>query len=251
MDLIARLLRLHQVDSQVRGLRSRLDSAQRYLRAQERQFGDVESQHEELVSRKRQLQATIANCETELASHDERIEKIRDELNSAVTNKQYTALLSELNTIKETRGGVEDKMLRDMEQVETFDGEIGELQAQMEERSKVREKANTELEERKAEIGERLTELENDRSAAADDVPPRELGIFDELSDLYDGEAVAYIEELDRRNRVYACGECNMQMPFEQVSLLLGAGDTLVQCHACSRILLIQEEMRGELAGKK
>ncbi len=244
------LLNLYRVDAQVRALRRRLDSAQHYLQTQTKLFKTVNQQLEELQTRKRHLQATIGNFEGEIASIDERIEKLRGELNSAVTNKQYAAVLNELNTVKATRSELEDRILQEMERIEQLDEQFEVLQKQRGERDKVRDVAAGELKQREAEIGQRLAELSDERDAAAAEVPAAELAIFDEMADAYDGEAMAPIEEIDRRHREYACGACHMHVPFEQISVLVGGGDALVRCTACNRILYLQEETRGSLVKK-
>jgi len=250
MTLTEDLLTLFRLDRQVRGLRSRLASAERYLQAQERQLDELKTEQEGLVHRQHQVQATVANLEMEGAGFDERMEKLRDELNNASTNKQYTAVLTELNTVKLSRSGLDDRLLEEMEQIDRIAEQIVQLQDQAVERGKVRKVAEAKLRERQGEIGQRLTELEVEHDAAATGIPGNELSAFNHLADSYDGEAMAPIEEIDRRHREYACGACNMHMPFEAVSLLLGATESLVMCSACGRILYMQDEIRGAFAKK-
>lgn len=251
MTLMENLLNLYRVDSQVRGLRNRLDVAKRYLAAQTKLYEELSEQLAESRSRRKQHQATAANLEAEGQGLDERIEKLRGELNSAATTKQYNALLSELTNIKAERSKVDDRLLAEMEQIEQAEARAKEIEAQLEERGKVRDHAAAQLEERKADVGQRLTELENEREQATVSIPAKELEIFDRLAETYDGEAMAPVEEISRRHREYACGECNMHMPYEQVSILRSATDTIVQCPACGRILYMQDEMRESLAAKK
>lgn len=250
MELMESLLKLNQVDAQVRGLRSRLQSAQRYLDAQTGQLEDLNQQLQELETRRKHMQAAIANHESEMAAIDERIEKLRDELNNSVTNKQYSAVLTELNTIKANRSEIETQELGELELVESVEVEITTIQSHIEERAKVRDLADAQLKERKSDIGQRLGELETEREQAADDVPGKALDIFDELVDIYDGEAMATIEEVSIRHREYACGACNIQLPFETVSVLMGGVSTVVRCTACTRILYLQDEVRGALVKK-
>lgn len=250
MPVLESLLKLFRVDAQVRGLRSRLDAASRYLQTQDRQHRDLQQRLDELTTRRKQTQAKAGNLEGEIASIDLRLEKLRDELNSSANNKQYAAALTELNTVKANRANVEKQALEQMQQVEQIEGEITALTAQVSERARLREIARGQLAERQAEVGQRLAELEAERAVAAEQCPQRELEIFNHVADMYDGEAMARIEEIDRRNREYACGSCNMHVPFEQVSLLMNAGTALVRCTACHRILYMHEETRGSIARK-
>jgi len=250
MTLNENLLSLFRVEQQVRGLRNRLTSAERYLGTQDQKLEDLKTQQEELEQRRLQVKATIANLETEGAGLDERVEKLRDELNNAATNKQYTAVLTELNTFKLSRSEIDDRILDEMEQVERLDEQIVLVQSQSVDRTKIREVAQNQLNERQADVGQRLAELETEHEEAAAIIPGNDLTAFSELAEIYDGEAMALVEEIDRRHREYACGACNMHMPFEAVSLLLGATPALVKCSACGRILYMQDELKGTFAKK-
>lgn len=250
MSLTERLLTLYRVDSQVRGLRSRLDSARRYLDAQQKRVDELEQQKGELEARKRQTQAKIANFESETSTIDERISKLRDELNAASTNKQYSALLNEVNQLKAKRSETESRALEQMEAVDELDAELDRVAGELREREAIRDRAKGELEERRADVGDRLAELEGERDAAAAEIPKDELEEFNELAETYDGEAMAQVQEIDRRRREYACGACNIHLPIEVVSNLLGGGDQIVRCPACRRILHLHEETRGALVKK-
>jgi predicted nucleic acid-binding Zn-ribbon protein len=247
MSLTENLVSLFRIDAQVRGLRRRLESAERYLAAQNRRVDDLAAQRQELDARHRQIQAKIANLESETAALDERLEKLRNELNAATTNKQYTAVLHELNTAKDARSEIEDVVLQELERIDENKLLRDALEQDSAEREKVRAVAEEQLRQRHEEVGQRLAELEADRGVAAAAIPGRELRIFNELADAYDGEPMASIEEIDRRRREYACGACNMHIPFQAVSALLSSSDTLVQCTACGRIMYLQDETRGAL----
>jgi len=250
MAVVESLLNLFRVDAQVRGLRSRLTQAERYLAAQEKQLADLTRQNQELASRRKQHQASIAANELEMKTHDQRLEKLRNDLNSATTTKQHQAVLTEMNSIKAKRGEVEDRMLAEMEQIEKLAEQFQTIETQTAERLKVRERAKAELEERRNDVGARLAELETERTQAAALVPEKVLALFEKLAEDYEGEALAAIEEIDRRNREYACGACNMHLPFEQVSQVTSKGDLITRCPSCTRILFVAEEMRASLVKK-
>ncbi len=250
MSLTEDLISLFHIDSNVRGLRRRLESAQRYLDAQDRLLADLVQQHEECEVRRRHLRATVGNLEGEIEVLDERLEKLREELNVATTNKQYTAVLTERNVAKTARAELEDRVLEEMETIEASGKQLEKIAEETAEREKIRMVAEVQLKQRHDEVAKRLAELEVERESAASVIPSGEIRIFNEMAAAYDGEAMGQIEEIDRRRRESACGSCNMHLPFEAVASLLGGGDELVRCAACGRILYLADETRGALARK-
>ncbi|HMN95335.1 MAG TPA: hypothetical protein PKC43_03885 [Phycisphaerales bacterium] len=238
---LEQLIQLHRVDSQLRGLKARLAGSERHLAAQEQQIAALERQRGELQTQQKQLQARNAALEVENASVGEREAKLRLELGKAETSKLHSAILNELNVVKAERSDIEGRILVGLEQVEKLDAEIARVAAAIAQREPIRELASRELDERRAEIADRLAQLERERAAAAAVIPETTMKLLDRIAEMHDGEALAPVEEMDRRNREYACGACNMHLPIEAFSRLSGPGGAIVQCGSCLRILYLSE----------
>ena len=251
MPLIDNLLTLYNVDRQVRGLRGRVESAQIYLDLQTKQLREIELERSENDQQRRQRKSNIANIETETASIDARIDELRKDLNKAVNDKQYSALLAEVNTIKERRKAFEDEELIEMTAAEELDQTAVELNERAEERNKVLQVATKELETRKAEISEQLAELEHERQTAAAVIPSDTLEIYDEIADDYEGAAKAPIEIIDHKRKEYSCTSCSLRLPLESVTTLLGSDESLVRCGSCDRILYLEAETRDVITPAK
>jgi len=249
MTVTDKLLRLHQVDRQLRGLRNRINLAERYLAQQERLLKEVQQRRETVSSQVRQLKASVANDENEIASFDERVEKLRQQLNSASTSKQYSTFLSEINTLKEQKGVVEERMLEAMGQLEELGDALKDIEGDVQERNGIRDVAAAELQRRKTEASDRLSELEVERKEAAKDVPAHALAVFDEIAARIDpdDDVMAPLEEHSRRSLDYSCGGCQTIVPVELVSRLLGRGD-LTLCVSCGSILYMEKELKESMA---
>ena len=248
MGLSEQLITLYRVDSQVRGLRSRVENAERYLNAQDRQLQQLQAECAEVELQIKQREASISNLETERQGFTERIDKLRDELNACTTSKQYTAVQSEMRTLKEKSDELDTEALEIMEEIEQERAKLNEIKAKASERDTLRKNAESDLEQRSKDVGERLAELETERGAAAAVLPDKALALFDKVADETEGETLAEIREVNRRHRIYACGECSMELPFDAVVRLTDSADELVQCTGCQRILFLEESLRLALA---
>ncbi|HIA71996.1 MAG TPA: hypothetical protein EYO01_04785 [Phycisphaerales bacterium] len=244
MTLIDNLLTLYKVDRQVRSLRSRVESAEIYLKVQNRQMDAISVERTENELQLKQRRANIANIETETGSIDTRIDYLRQELKKAVNDKQYSALLAEVNTIKELRKAFEEEILVEMTFVEELELAAADISQRVEEREKVKQVAENELKVRKSEIAEQLVELESERSTAAAVIPEETLNEFDSLADDYDGEAMAAIEIIDLKRKEYSCTSCSLHLPLESITTMLGPKDIVVKCVSCDRILYLETESR-------
>ncbi|MEM7623623.1 MAG: hypothetical protein AAF235_10535 [Planctomycetota bacterium] len=156
MSVTERLLKVYRVDQQITGLRSRLRAAERFLSEQERQLGDIDSRRENVDVQLRQAMAIAGDAEGEVKLLDERIADLRDRMNNAATSKEYKAMLAEVNTLKEHRGGHENRALEMLEKVETLKSQQSDLASASDERQRVRTVASTERDERAAEIMDKL-----------------------------------------------------------------------------------------------
>ena len=103
MSVTKQLLAVFRVDKEIRGLSSRLNAAERFLGEQTRQLADISTQVSSLQAQLRQLQASANNAEGESKRIEAHINELREKMNNAQTNKEYKALLSEVNNLKEQR----------------------------------------------------------------------------------------------------------------------------------------------------
>lgn len=248
MGLTDQLLTLYRVDSQVRGLRTRVENAQRYLNVQVRQLEQLTTEHSEMALKVRQKEAGNGTLETERDSIQARIDKLRDELNSCTTSKQYSAVQDEMKSLKEKVEELETEILETMEILETDQLALTELETRQSERVTLRSKAEKDLNQRTEDVAERLTELEQERAVAAAVLPEKALQTFDRVADMNDGETLTEIREVNRKHREYVCGACNMELPFNAVVLLTNNTEKIVQCVGCERILFIEDALKSELA---
>ena len=248
MPLIDNLLTLYKVDRQVRSLQSRVESAQLYLKVQTKLMTTIAVELSENELMLKQHKSNIAVAETETGSIDARVERLREDLNKAVNDKEYKALLAEVNTLKDQRKAFEDEMLIEMASVETLDTTLVEITTKIDERKKITKVAEKELHVRQDEIAEQLAELEKERATAASVIPEDTLEDFDEIADDYDGESMASIEIIDKKRKEYSCNSCSLHLPLESIVQLMASSDTIVKCGQCDRILFLEEASKEALA---
>jgi predicted nucleic acid-binding Zn-ribbon protein len=244
MALLDNLLTLHRVDSQVRALRTRVTSAETYLNAQERQLALLARQKTELETQLKQLQASVHALEVEQSTANERVERLRGDLNTSTNDRQYKAILNEMKVLEGQRDDIVKRAIEEMQRVDETKKRLETHGATIVERQKVREVAKGKYDECMKDVGERLAELEAERGRAADLVPERERKLFDRVAEETEGEAMAEITIVSLRHREFACGSCNIEVPFETYARLSSNSNEAIQCKACTRILFLTDANR-------
>lgn len=240
MSVTLQLLKLFQVDKQLRGLRSRLDSAEKFLAQQKTQLKEIDDRKSSIDSQLKQIRASQSNDEGEAARVDARIETLREQMNSMKTAKEYSAAVAELNNYKEAKSKAEEGALESMSKVEQLETQVADLQRQHDDRSKLVAQADTERTARDAEIRDRVEELKAQRTAMAEGIPADALSLLEGLIKLRGDEAMCPVEILDRRNHEYSCSGCMMTLPVEVVNTMLAG--RLTRCVSCSCIVYTEEK---------
>ncbi len=247
MGVTTVLLKLYRVDQRLHGLRSRLRSAEIYLKAQDRKLAEIEDKAKSLKAQVRQLEATAHNDESETKGIDERIAMLRERMNNAKTSKEHSALLVEINTLKADKSLIEDRALGSLSTLDTLREQLKALEAEKEAVEKVRTVAQNERDAREAEIKDQLDALEKEREPVLADVPASALTIYNDRMERNDIEDVmSAVVEVDRRNMEYTCEVSNTMLPVELVNRLLARSE-LVQCPTSGAILYMPDELRESM----
>ncbi|MEM8737161.1 MAG: C4-type zinc ribbon domain-containing protein [Planctomycetota bacterium] len=250
MSVQEKLQELYLLDQQIRGLRSRVDAASRRQNAQRGKLDQLQRQEAELHEQLLTAKASAANLTTDAAAVEERIEKIRQVMTNVRSNKEYSALLVEVNTLKLHKTKIEDQELEHLSRVEDLQARTDEVAGKTAEQSKLVELAQKEVDSASAEIADQLGDLEKQRDEAAEPLEPDVLTLYRRLFDDYDGEALGEVEEQDRRRMEYTCGACFMSLPIQVVNAALTSKDKPVTCANCGRILYVSSQLKEALVPK-
>lgn len=239
--LLKGLIKLQSVENRLRVVTAKLTRCRRSVIFQENQLRALQSA---LEAKKEEIQLTKVQSdrlEMELKSRDEHIAKYRAALNLAKTNKEYSAILTDLNTNKADNSKLEAEILELMKTSEADEAECLELQnqidAQKEKVNQVRKNAETQA----IELEQDVTRVQLEWNAAAEGIDKEALEIFKRTAETYDGEALAVAEQQDERTGVYSCGGCFMRTPDEVVNQLM-THDDIIRCSNCSRILVLDND---------
>lgn len=239
MSVTKHLLDVFRVDKQLRGLRSRLDAADRFLSQQTQLLADLEKSKAILEVQAKQLKAAAANDGGEAKRIEARSESLREQMNSSKTSKEYAAFQNELATLKTQKSDSETRVLESMAKADEVARQLQAVLDQHAERVKIVQGATADKAARNAEIKERLEELTAQRKTLAAAVPPKELAMLEQLIKSRGDEAMAPVEVLDRRSHEGSCSACMMAVPVEAVSALMSG--KLVNCPSCRCVLYIEE----------
>jgi predicted nucleic acid-binding Zn-ribbon protein len=184
--------------------------------------------------------------EVDLKEHQERVNKLRVALNAAKTNKEYAALLTEINTHKADNARIEEQELKLLSDIDELKARREAVATTVAEEEKRLEELKSSSAEEIARLEKMVEELTVKRREAAPRVPPDVLAVFERVAEKYDGEALAEIEINGRKPPyTYTCGGCYMSLNAEHANALR-TKDAVRQCDNCQRILCLPPEAKDK-----
>lgn len=239
--VLSGLIKLQRVENRLRAAKTKLTRCRRGVLFQENQLralqNGLEAKQEEITQAKLQ----VNRLETDLKVRDEQISKLRNHLNLARTNKEYSALLTELNTAKADDSKIEAQVLELMNNIEVDEAACTEIKTQIEQQRDKLDEVRKEAEVKAVGIEKDIAEVQAEWDAEAKDIPAASLQFFERVAETYDGEAMAEVEQVDENTQSYSCGGCFMGIPAEIVNVL-SSKDEIIRCSKCTRILYLKED---------
>ncbi len=234
------LIKLQSVENRLRAVKSKLARCRRTVIFQENQLRSLQNGLEAKKEEIKMTRVQVDRFELELKHRDETISRLRAALNMAKTNKEYSAILTELNTSKADNSKIESQALDLMRNIEADQAASAEIQKQIDEHKGKLDQLRKDAEVKTVEYEAEIAEIQVEWDAAAKDVPAETLRIFNRVAETYDGEAVAVAGKQNEKVEVFSCGGCFMGIPAEIINRLM-TRDEIIRCSNCTRILILKE----------
>jgi len=196
----------------------------------------LEAVKEEAAGERRTAESAVADAQEKLKHFQEQIGQVRNQ-------REYGALLQEIDTVKAEIKEQEDLAFAAMEKAEASNGPLEEEQAAFKDLDERYAAEQEKWEAQKPEVAQRAEKLTQTADALKEELPPQNLSLFLRLYDRLDGQALAAVTEVTRVGSaatMWRCGSCNFSVRPQPVVSIRSTGE-IVHCDSCKRILYYNE----------
>ncbi len=228
------LKELQEIDQEISSIESIQQDYRDELATFEADADRVQGMLDELNAELAVLQKDEAQLQQDLLRERDNIARVEGRLPEIQTQKEYVAVLKEIDMAKKANKDLDEQMLAKQQEINALAEDQQEKESEL---AAIKEKANA----RGAEISALLSESDSTlgkrketRSSLANDLPASLLRKYQTLFKRRGGLALALA-------RNGACLGCNMQLPPQQFNTLLRVSE-MQTCPHCNRLLYVEEQ---------
>jgi predicted nucleic acid-binding Zn-ribbon protein len=238
------IVQLHHTLTDLYAARERLHGIPDWMR-------ELHEEHESAQAAIAELEEAIAKAREERRAAEAQVEEARElqkryqkQINEVSTQREYGALLHEIDTVKQQINEGEELALAAMERADAVTAELASTKESSADLSARYEQELEKWEAEKPAVAEEVAQLEEKAEALRSDLPPGVVRQFDRIAERLDGPPLAAIRRVERPGRgpnEWHCGQCNYRVR-PQVVVDIRNNGTMVQCESCKRILYVEDE---------
>lgn len=227
-----------------------LQNVMRELRELRIQLEDVPDSMKELHDKHQELSEEIAALEeASRAAETQRraaegdaeeaqtkIAHFQEQINKVTTQREYGALLSEIDQAKASKLASEEEALAELEKTEEAQTRLNELRSEFEQIDTDYQAGLAQWEAEKPALAKRIDDLEGREAVLREKLPAANLRLWEKLYERHDGEPMALIERMQKpgdSQSSFRCSVCNYQVRPQVVVQIRTQGE-LVSCE-CGR----------------
>ncbi|HNX27497.1 MAG TPA: C4-type zinc ribbon domain-containing protein [Phycisphaerae bacterium] len=237
--IIQALVKLQAIELDLTRIKRRRKAKGNAVTAQENRIAQLNDELSSLKEQSLGKRKKADEFELFLNTNRQRVEKLRTDLNAARTNKEYAAILTQINTQKADDARVEEEALALMNEIDSLQAQITDIETRTAQETEKLATIKGSCAEEIEKLDRMITELTEKRNAAAVEVPKEELAIFNRLSNRFEGEAMAEVlVEGKKPPYTYTCSGCYMSLKAEHANALL-SHDKVRLCDNCGRIIYL------------
>ncbi|MBQ9874043.1 MAG: hypothetical protein IJM30_06240 [Thermoguttaceae bacterium] len=226
---------LFRVHRQIGDLKYRVRLLERSVEAREKEFREAELNLSERLDSKRRALLVVDENERAAATAASELERRREQLNSAKSDREYEALKIQIELEEKKNDSLADQTLEALSALDEISAEIASAEERVRTAdsnlNKARATREQESNKLKIEIERALARLKESELK----IPRDFVGFYRRCVDNYGGEG-ALAPLCDGGY----CGSCNCQLPPDEVARVCDGA--AICCSSCGRLLFAPEQ---------
>ncbi|MDL1969942.1 MAG: C4-type zinc ribbon domain-containing protein [Candidatus Desulfofervidaceae bacterium] len=228
-EQLLNLIKLQELDLQITQISQKMKTEPEALLTLKQELAKAQEELAEAQKELAEKEKIKKDAEWELEECENRIKKSKQKMLEVKTNKEYQALLTEIDELEKMSSEWEEKILVALEEIEKAKKNVAEREKKVKELEQRLSEAKKRLESAFTNLKKELVELRKKREEMVQTVPEDLLRRYDFIRERRNGRAVVAVD-------AEVCEGCNMHIPPQQYNELLRS-DKFMTCPTCQRII--------------
>lgn len=243
LESVENLIELQKIDNRIAELENYLNDIPDELKNLKSEKDSLEVQYEELDIRLKSLKSEKSELEKSAAEKNKLLENAQKKLTTVKNNREYEAVLKELDTLKKEIYAEELKVLELNDEIETNEKDFKTCSEKKEQVDRQYEELMTKRDEENVSHKKELEELQSERKEAVKKVKKQILSKYEMIRKARNNLAIVRVEN-------ETCTGCYMKVP-PQLYVEVKKEHAIQQCPNCQRFLYFYEDSEQEKTADK
>ncbi len=223
------LWEVQKIDLELKGIKEEKDRYPREIK----KLDEKQKIEKERIQKEREkvesLEKTRRQKEGHLNTEQEKIKRAEGRMSEVKTNKEYQALLSEIDTIKESNSRIEEEILQVMDEIDELKKDLSKREKEMGSTLEKIEGERKKLQEKTAQGEKAWSERVERRELLSKQIESKLVKLYGTLKEKRQGVGVVSVKN-------ETCQGCFLNVP-PQMFIEVQKNNALVRCPHCNRIL--------------
>jgi predicted nucleic acid-binding Zn-ribbon protein len=235
LELQRALLDLREAERRLTGIPDWMRELHEEHNTRLAEIATLEEAAEAAAKERRTAEATTADAQ-------EKLKKYQQQINKVSNQREYGALLQEIDTVKRQITTSEEQTFSSLERSEQAQKDLEAKREAFRELAERYAAETARWEAEKPGITKQIDTLKKRIAGHREKLPKGIVSQFERILERYPGGAMAPVRLIERPGkgpREWHCSACNYRVRPQVVVEIRNAG-TLVQCESCKRILYLE-----------
>jgi len=228
------LITLQDLELNIASLQKQTSEIPHKIQILEDELTRIRSEYDQEVARSKDFANQRRTFEGEVEMLQTKLSRLKDQLMTVKTNKEYTAMLHEIQMAEDQIRSEEDKILEIMEKTENMEEDLKKAELEMLKRSAEIQEEIQKTKETAPQLESELVRQREEKAAMESTISKDVLAHYRRIADASKGVALA--EAADE-----LCSACHVRIRPQMYAELLRT-DNIFMCDSCSRMLFHRDK---------